>query len=285
MNAADFSDDIRIPTTSRLMSESPMLQGISSSDADLSISELSISDRTAIPEQPFSLLARPPPKQPDEPQPDAEGEEDEAVKADEEEQAKTQRLLGKQREEKLHRDLYVLKKLNSAFTAFNSTLDDVGAANEQVSEQLKHTEQLLNKYMNILAKSEDMTRIIFDNEFEGGETDLEYLERERQEAAEKARREAEQRALEVQRERERKAREAQERLEQEAREKAERERASSQRGAVRGVRGTRASMRGVRGTTSTTTRAVPGRGAAPSTRASSVTGRPSGIARGAGKRT
>uniref|UniRef100_A0A0W0FHC0 DASH complex subunit DUO1 n=1 Tax=Moniliophthora roreri TaxID=221103 RepID=A0A0W0FHC0_MONRR len=284
MNAGDFSDDIHIPSTSRLMSESPMLQGSGSAEPDLSISALSLSDRTAIPEKPFSLLARPHGKDPEESRvfEDVEDAEAEGNEVSEEDRVKTQRLAAKHREEKLERDLYVLKKLNSAFMAFNKTLDDVGTANQQVTEQLKHTERLLNKYMNILVKSERMTQVIFDEEFEGGEADLGYLEREREEAAERARKEAERRELEAQRERERKAREAQERTEQEARERAERERRLSQRGAVRGVRGTRASMRSARGAT-TTARA--GRGAALPARSTSTTRRQSGIARGTVKRT
>ncbi|KAL0072403.1 hypothetical protein AAF712_000166 [Marasmius tenuissimus] len=304
MQEADFSDDIRIPSTSRLMSESPMLPARTSTsydDPDLSISDLSISDRTAIQSKPFSLLAQPL-VQAHEEEDDggslaAEGEEKEREvvsdgdEVDEEERrANAQRLVTRQREEKLQRDIAVLKKLNSAFTAFNNALDDVGSANTRISEQLRDTEILLDKYMKILAKSEEFSRLIFDEEFEGAEADEEFIERERAEVAERERKEAERRALEAERERERKAREEQERLEREQRERVEKERATASRGAIRGVRGTRASMRGVRGAGTASRGAGTTRGRTPPTAASgqrsaSATGRPSGIARGTTRHT
>ena len=143
MQEADFSDDIHVPSTSRLMSESPMLPARTSTsydDPDLSISELSISDRTAMQNKPFSLLAQPFTQA-------QEGEDENGVLAgegeekeqgatsegdevdEEERQATVKKLVTRQREEKLQRDIAVLKKLNSAFTAFNNALDDVGSAN------------------------------------------------------------------------------------------------------------------------------------------------------------
>ncbi|KAL0575744.1 hypothetical protein V5O48_006231 [Marasmius crinis-equi] len=306
MQQGDFSDDIRIPSSSRLMSESPMLPSGSSAsydDGDLSISDLSISDRTAMQNKPFSLLAQPLVQTQDTEESRADnGDENENEngqpttpgegEADEEQRrVDAQRLTARQREEKLQRDIVVLKKLNSAFTAFNNALDDVGSANNRIAEQLSNTEVLLDKYMKILAKSEEFSRLIFDEEFEGGEADENFIERERTEAVERERKEAERRALEAERERERKAREEQERLEREQRERAERERATASRGTIRGVRGTRASMRGVRGT-SATSRGGTGvtRGGTPPTTASgqrstSAAGRASAITRGTTRRT
>lgn len=125
----------------------------------------------------------------------------------------------------------------------------------------------MDKYINILAKSEKATKLILDEQWEGAEAvsiltavfpkhltflakDEDHLEREKQEIRHK--REEEERAR---LERERVEREEQER------EKEERERvelanaqaaqiANAKRGSgVRGVRGTRSSARGIRGTT------------------------------------
>ncbi|KAF9268903.1 hypothetical protein L218DRAFT_918093 [Marasmius fiardii PR-910] len=302
MQHADFSDDIRIPSTSRLMSESPVLPSTSStshmstSDGDLSVSELSISDRTAVRNKPFTLLAQPlitEDHDPLEPEENLnEGDVPQNKESNEEDKRTNAQKIARQREEKLQRDIVVLRKLNSAFTAFNSALDDVGSANTRISEQLDNTEMLLNKYMKVLAKSEDFARVIFDEEFEGAELDEDFIERERAEAAERERKENERRALEAERERERKAKEAQELLEKEQKEYAERERTAAARGVVRGVRGTRASMRGVKGV-GTVSRATSGaRGGTSSNvqatsgpRSSSAAGRVSGIARGMARRT
>jgi hypothetical protein len=128
---------------------------------------------------------------------------------------------------------------------------------------LEQTDALLNKYISILSKSEDFSRLIFDERWQGAEAVSSYvrsmtdthavmqdeaaLERDRSVAEERARREATERALSAQRERERQEREEQERLAQEEKERVEREK-REKRGAIRGVRGTRASTRGAKGT-------------------------------------
>lgn len=130
----------------------------------------------------------------------------------------------------------------------------------------------MNKYIRILSKSEEFARLIFDEQWQGADEvsvtvvlaqtqplnylpikDEEILERERKAQIEKEHQEAEERALAAQREQERQEREERERMEQEERERVERERKERTvaRGGVRGVRGTRASMRGTRGTTRT----------------------------------
>ncbi|KAG7098579.1 hypothetical protein E1B28_000510 [Marasmius oreades] len=275
------------------MSESPIPPSTSTtftvtSDGDPSVSELSLSDRTTIQSKPFSLLAQPFAEARDLPE-SRENSEEEVLtqndELDEEEKRTNAQTAVRQREEKLQRDIVVLKKLNSAFTAFNDALDGVGSANTRISEQLNITEMLLNKYMKVLARSEEFARLIFDEEFEGAEADEELIERERADVAERERKEAEKRALEAERERERKAREAQELLEKELRERAERERAAASSGVIRGVRGTRASMRGARGasaisrgvTSNTRGGTPPNIQPASGSRSSSVAGRASGI--------
>ncbi|KAJ3762400.1 hypothetical protein EV360DRAFT_92451 [Lentinula raphanica] len=242
----DFSSDLSFDASgSRLLSESPNLPSTSSSQADLSISELSLLDRP-------SSSSKGDDRNSD--NEDGEGEttqrqiniDDDALSnAEEREQIK--RTKAKLREDKLQSDIFVLRKLNAAFSSFNDALDGVGDANE-ATQQLSQTEGLLNKYMGILAKAEEFARIIFDEEWEGAEQDDMIIQREEEERIERERREAEERRLAEQRERERLEREAKERQEQEERERLERERKerAASRG-VRGVRGTRASMRGMRG--------------------------------------
>ncbi|KAJ4002072.1 hypothetical protein F5050DRAFT_795593 [Lentinula boryana] len=269
----DFSSDLSLDTYgSRLLSESPMLPSTLSSHADLSISELSLSDRPSpSSSKPFSLLARPAsPSTPVQTHPSVSNEDDDPdldnddgettqrqVTVDNDEQASTEereqakRTKAKLREDKLQSDTFALRKLNAAFSSFNEALDGVGDANERISQQLSQTEGLLNKYMGILARSEEFSRLIFDEDWEGAEQDEMMIQREVEERLERERRESEERALAEQRERERLEREAKERQEREERERIERERkerAASRGGSgVRGVRGTRASTRGMRG--------------------------------------
>ncbi|KAJ3913256.1 hypothetical protein F5877DRAFT_93267 [Lentinula edodes] len=277
----DYSSDFSLETNgSRLLSESPMLP------SKLSISERRPSSSSS--SRPFSLLARPvspstpvqtrrsnPKEVGDENSNEHEDMEDDedfgeitqkqitvddeqAATSDSEEREQVIRTKAKLlREDKLQNDIFVLRKLNAAFSSFNEALEGVGDANERISEQLSQTEALLNRYMMILAKSEEISRLIFDEDWEGAEQDEMILRREEEERIEKERREAEERALAEQRERERLEREAKELQERMGKERIERERkdhtASSRGGSgVRGVRGTRASTRGMRGAGSST---------------------------------
>lgn len=128
------------------MSESPLLPSrYSESDtgpggADLSISELSLSDRDEISNRPFSLLARPDPVPSTPPTKERElgdnsGEDEDPLDLDEEgdetiDQDKIKRIASRTREEKLRSDIFILRKLNAAFAAFNEGLEDAGSANE-----------------------------------------------------------------------------------------------------------------------------------------------------------
>ncbi|KAF8907365.1 hypothetical protein CPB84DRAFT_309500 [Gymnopilus junonius] len=156
------------------------------------------------------------------------------------------RQAARLREEKLQSDIFILKKLNAAFESFNGALQDTGSANERVAAQVEQTDALLNKYIDILSKSEEFARLIFDDQWEGAQADEEFLERERTEAIERARKEAEEE--EARRKREEQAKfeqERQERLKREEKERLEREKSERAiRGGVRGVRGTRASTLG-----------------------------------------
>jgi hypothetical protein len=128
--------DITFPASgSQLLSESPMLPSPSHTGPggdDLSISELSSSDRTLTFQKPFSLLASPPT-----PARGEEGGEDlhiavseEGRKDDDSEKAEQgKRHDAKLRDEKLQSDIFILKKLNASFALFNEALQDAGSAN------------------------------------------------------------------------------------------------------------------------------------------------------------
>ncbi|KAI0775653.1 hypothetical protein BD413DRAFT_602857 [Trametes elegans] len=261
MDSFDLSN-VQMPQSgSRLLSEpTPDISSCSSRTGpggdDLSLSELSLSERVeakAARRRPFSLLAQP--EEPDESavaDEDGEGEDGLDATMTQEEVEKAKRLAAKTREEKLQHDLFVLKKLNSAFEIYKDALRESKSSTDRVAVQLQHTNALLDKYVRILGKSEKITKLLLDERWQGAEADEEQLDREEAEAAERARREEEERLLAEQRERERLERERREREERELRERLEREKAESaktvSRGSgVRGVRGTRASMRGMRG--------------------------------------
>jgi len=230
------ASDITFSSGSRLLSESPLVPSSSSLGPDLSLSELSLADQAQKPENDKQTTA-------------------------------------KAREEKLQRDLFILKKLNTSFAAFNEVLKDTQTGTERVAEQLANTNALLDKYVKILSKSEAVTRLIFDERWEGAEQDEQTIQDEQKEAARKARQEADELALSALRERERAKKE-----ECDAKVGREKERIDSERnqrigtrGVVRGVRGTRASMRGTKVATGT-------RGAAPTSSSTATKpGRPSGI--------
>ncbi|KAF7376174.1 Sphingosine-1-phosphate phosphatase [Mycena sanguinolenta] len=218
---------------SRLLSETPLIPSGSSlsytepGDNDLSISELSLSDK---PETANGAQSQHP-----------------------EELEKISKHTSKVRDERLQNDAFVLKKLNAALSSFNDVLGDVASQNDRVAAQLEQTEALLNRYVGILSGSEEFARLIFDEQWQGAEADEITIAHEQREAEEKARKLEAERAAAAQREKERLQREELERAEQREKEKAEREKTerATARGGVRGVRGTRASMRAAaRGSTS-----------------------------------
>ncbi|KIM69758.1 hypothetical protein SCLCIDRAFT_13135 [Scleroderma citrinum Foug A] len=308
------------------------LQDTGPGGADLSLSELSLSDKpfTRDDGPRFSLLA---------PQPalshpfssdqsaiaeDDEYDDDTGATADTEEDVTNTAVIGravtaKAREEKLQRDLFILKKLNSSFSVLNDALSVAKSATEQVAEQLVQTDGLLDKYANMLSKSEGVTRLIFDEQWEGAEADEEAIARERAEAIERARIEHERAEAARREEEERRRREAEEAARREEEERVRKDAAAaatattnkpaprgrgtgaSMNSGVRGVRGTRASAaamaarsggRGIpRGAgVSTTTRthstsatgsvtSSTGRIPRPSSAANKISGVPRGVAR------
>lgn len=296
---------------SHLLSEplpSYLAQDTGPRGADLSLSELSLSDRPLSRDGPrFSLLAPQPVYTQD------FSHEESAITEDDEfadgaevstEDAANETIRGlvdtaKAREDKLQRDLFILKRLNDSFSVLNNALSSTKSATEQVADQLAQTDALLDKYANMLSKSEGVTRLIFDERWEGAEADEDTIARERTEALERARLERE-RAEALRREAEERAkREAEERARQEAAAAAAVTKTTSSRArgtttnagsGVRGVRGTRATAAAAMAARSGGRGGgVPRGGSVPSSRGgiprpSSAASRASGVPRGISKR-
>ncbi|KJA19894.1 hypothetical protein HYPSUDRAFT_43764 [Hypholoma sublateritium FD-334 SS-4] len=266
---ADYSDSSSIDinasaSESRLLSlDSPILSSINpyfnagSCGEALSLSDLSLSDQTAITEKPFSLLARAesepaaPTHNPQTTNPDARDEnlsENSDDVFEKESLEKIQQQTTKLREEKLQSDIFILKKLNASFGLFIEALQDTGFASRRIAAQLEQTNDLLDKYVDILSKSEDFSRLIFDEQWHGADNDEETIERERLEEEKRIRQEKEAEALRAEQEFLRVEKEKEGQRRREETERVEREKSGKAiRGSIRGVRGTRASMRGIRG--------------------------------------
>lgn len=168
--------------------------------ADLSLSELSLSDKPHSRDGPrFSLLAPPPAPlrfSADqstilEGEECEEGEDANVDGRDDANNTIVERVVAeKAREEKLQSDLFILKKLNASFAVLNDALKTTKGATEvclslwlavlnqsltcptfcqQVAKQLSQTDALLDKYANMLAKSETVTRLIFDERWGGAD--------------------------------------------------------------------------------------------------------------------
>lgn len=135
--------DIAFPTSgSRLLSESPLLPSGSSSSrhniGDLSISELSLSDRTPTSQnlKPFRLLAHEDSvasatsgsHTDDDKEP--EDDDDVAGLKNSEDAEKNKRDAARLRDEKLQSDIFILKKLNASFASFNEALDSAQSENQ-----------------------------------------------------------------------------------------------------------------------------------------------------------
>ncbi|KAL5528166.1 hypothetical protein ACEPAF_7302 [Sanghuangporus sanghuang] len=251
------SYDSSVPLDARYRSISPLANATyeSAQPGDLSLSDLSTNNEIPGPsrQMPFSLLARPlrPPQTPQNPQEEVEDVGNETarpVEEEEEDEETRAQFAAQSREERLRQDLFVLRKINAGLAVYNEALSGTRTSTERVAEQLKQTNALLDKYVDILAKSEAATKLIFDERWHGAEDDEATLERLHHEAAEKARKAAEERARSEQEQKERKEREERERKEKEDRERLEAEKSEKLAvragyGGVRGVRGTRATAR------------------------------------------
>lgn len=239
--------------------------------ADLSLSELSLSDKDTehfhLQDRPrFSLLAPTATTSqtfsPDQSRISEDDEYEEENDEGSENDADTTMIgrvaAAKAREDKLHSDLFVLKKLNASFALFNDALRSTQTATEQVTIQLAQTDALLDKYVNMLGKSEAVAKLIFDEQWEGAETDEELLEQERQQALEQARLEKErlEREEAERRESEKRARAAaEEAARREAEERTQREAAATKAPRGRGTGGS-SGVRGIRGTRATSAAAA-----------------------------
>lgn len=139
MDSFDISD-FQVPASgSRLLSEpTPDISSSSSTRTghggdDLSISELSMSDRPqskSARRRPFSLLAPPPDESAvaDDDAEEGEGEMDATMTQEDLEKAR--RIAVKTREEKLQHDLFMLKKLNSAFEVYKDALRETKSSTD-----------------------------------------------------------------------------------------------------------------------------------------------------------
>jgi len=78
-------------------------------------------------------------------------------------------IAAQSHEEKLKSDLSLLRRLNGAFEVYNDALREAQSGTERIAKQLEQTDALLNKYINILSKSEQVTRLIFDERWIGAE--------------------------------------------------------------------------------------------------------------------
>jgi hypothetical protein len=132
----DTSDMTFSADGSRLLSEASLMASESTSSHtgyeqnDLTLSDLSLRDRDDIMSKPFSLLARPEPVTPPQQTSTLGDTEDEGEGHDETSVEHTEKQTGKAREEKLHSDMFILKKLNASFSAFNEAMEATGSIND-----------------------------------------------------------------------------------------------------------------------------------------------------------
>lgn len=120
----------------------------------------------------------------------AEAEADVTVRVGHGEDADRTAIAAQSRDEKLQSDLFVLRQLNGAFAVYNDALREAQGGTEvspfhtdlfffsfshallphkRLAGQLEQTDALLNKYINILSKSEKVTQLIFDERWMGAE--------------------------------------------------------------------------------------------------------------------
>jgi hypothetical protein len=200
MDSFEDSADISLSASgSRLLSESLVFSSHTGIDTDdLSMSELSVADRPHVLEKRFSLFASPP-SEPSTPRQEGHLTQHEEEGFDEEESSDSHEAEDKEaqkvhrarvREEKLQSDIFILRKMNASFALLNDALLETESANEvrnallplrwmirwahhgssqRIARRLEQTDALLNKYVEILSKSEDITRLIFDEEWHGAD--------------------------------------------------------------------------------------------------------------------
>ena len=132
MDSSDFSH-ISLPSQDRLLSESLIFGSRSSEpdNSDLLLSDLSIKPDRAREKRPFSLLARPLADETVILDDEQQGDANTTMTQEDMENAKRQ--AARTREEKLQHDLFVLKKLNSAFEVYKGALQEAKSATDVCS--------------------------------------------------------------------------------------------------------------------------------------------------------
>ncbi|KAF8684033.1 DASH complex subunit Duo1 [Rhizoctonia solani] len=180
------------------------------------------------------------------------------------------RTAAERREEQLHAALFQLRKINSVLGDYVGALEAVDANTERLERQVERTNAILDRYVRMLDQQEQTSKLVFDEEWRGGEADEQTIQ--------------ERIAQQAKLERERKEREERERQEREEREREEAERVLAEQEARERAAKSTSTARG-RGNRATVTRGTVarGRGAAGTTAAgrgtSSTSGTSSRIAR------
>ncbi|KAF8712291.1 DASH complex subunit Duo1, partial [Rhizoctonia solani] len=184
------------------------------------------------------------------------------------------RTAAERREEQLHAALFQLRKINSVLGDYVGALEAVDANTERLERQVERTNAILDRYVRMLDQQEQTSKLVFDEEWRGGEADEQTIqERIAQQA--KLERERKEREERERQEREEREREEAERVlaEQEARERAAKSTSTARGRGNRGTvtRGTVARGRGAAGTTAA------GRGTSSTSGTSSRIARPSSV--------
>ncbi|KAG8712240.1 hypothetical protein FRC11_000644 [Ceratobasidium sp. 423] len=146
------------------------------------------------------------------------------------------RTAAERREEQLHAALFQLRKINAVFGDYVGALEAVDA-NTEAKRQVERTNAILDRYVRMLDQQEQTSKLVFDEEWRGGEGDEQTIQ-ERIEQQARLERELKEREERERREREEREREEAERAlaEQEARERAAKAASTGRgRGTTRGA--------------------------------------------------
>ncbi|CAE6467890.1 unnamed protein product [Rhizoctonia solani] len=153
------------------------------------------------------------------------------------------RTAAERREEQLHAALFQLRKINSVLGDYVGALEAVDANTERLERQVERTNAILDRYVRMLDQQEQTSKLVFDEEWRGGEADEQTIQ--------------ERIAQQAKLERERKEREERERQEREEREREEAERVLAEQEARERAAKSTSTARG-RGNRATVTRGTGG---------------------------
>ena len=123
-------DGSRLLSEPSLMASESVSSHIGSTHQDISLSDLSLKDRDDVMSKPFSLLSRPEHVTPLSQSRELGDLTDMGHGDEAEDQEASSRQSAKAHEEKLQNDIFILKKLNTVFSAFNEALDATGSIND-----------------------------------------------------------------------------------------------------------------------------------------------------------